>query len=384
MSPPLEGLRVIELAGLAPGPFAGILLADYGASVLRVDRPGIATTPTVDPLTRRKLSVQVDLRDPSSREILFALLQSADILIDPFRPGVLERLGLCPSTVLLKHNPRLIIARMTGFRRDGKYQDMAGHDINFIAVSGVLSMLGRAGDLPYPPGNILGDFAGGGAMGFLGILLALVARSVTGRGQVVEANMVDGSAYLATGPRLLRQGPLWDEPRGKNLLDGGCPYYSVYETKDKGRYFAVGANESRFYEKLIQGLGLSVAELPDREVKAHWPVLRSMFQEKFYEKTRDEWEAVFDGTDACATPVLEQDELETDHFEQRLPVRLVDTPGLPIQTDEGGWSGGGLVPGHGTQEILASWMGWEYEKDFSIREHDGALTPAHGSLKSRF
>ncbi|KNG89292.1 putative isopenicillin N-CoA epimerase [Aspergillus nomiae NRRL 13137] len=384
MSPPLEGLRVIELAGLAPGPFAGILLADYGASVLRVDRPGIATTPTVDPLTRRKLSVQVDLRDPSSREIFFALLQSADILIDPFRPGVLERLGLCPSTVLLKHNPRLIIARMTGFRRDGKYQDMAGHDINFIAVSGVLSMLGRAGDLPYPPGNILGDFAGGGAMGFLGILLALVARSVTGRGQVVEANMVDGSAYLATGPRLLRQGPLWDEPRGKNLLDGGCPYYSVYETKDKGRYFAVGANESRFYEKLIQGLGLSVPELPDREVKAHWPVLRSMFQEKFYEKTRDEWEAVFDGTDACATPVLEQDELETDHFEQRLPVRLVDTPGLPIQADDGGWSGGGLVPGHGTQEILASWMGWEYEKDFSIREHDGALTPADGSLKSRF
>ncbi|CAL5871342.1 uncharacterized protein PFLUO_LOCUS5592 [Penicillium psychrofluorescens] len=376
-TPPLKGIRVIELAGLAPGPFAGLMLADYGASVLRVDRPSAASA---DQLTRHKTSITVDLRDSQSRDVLLRLLTAADVLIDPFRPGVLERLGLSPSDVLLKHNPRLIVARMTGFRRDGKYKDMAGHDINYIAVSGALSMLGRAGDKPYAPGNILGDFAGGGAMCFLGIILALIARTHTGRGQVVEANMVDGSAYLATFPRLARQSPSWNGPRGENLLDGGCPYYDTYETKDTGNYFAVGALEPQFYAALLRGLQLDPAAIPAREDRANWPALREIFTRRFKEKTRAQWETVFDGTDACATPVLEQSELEAAGYDQRPAVHLASTPALPIRADEGGWSGSGLAPGDGGADTLTSWMGWRQDKDFKVRD-DGALVAANDKAK---
>lgn len=391
---PLKGIRVVELAGLAPGklspltsppstftdsagPFAGLLLADYGASVLRIDRPNAVSS---DQLTRRKTSITLDLRDAKSRDLLLRILTATDILIDPFRPGVLERLGLSPTEVLLKHNPRLIVARMTGFRRDGKYKDMAGHDINYIAVSGVLSMLGRAGDKPYAPGNILGDFAGGGAICFLGIILALIARSSTGRGQVVEANMVDGSAYLATFPRLARQGPAWNGPRGENLLDGGCPYYDTYETKEAGKYFAVGALEPQFYAALLKGLGLDPKSVPAREDRANWPALRDIFTRRFKEKTRAEWEAVFDGTDACATPVLEQGELESAGYEQRPAVHLSRTPAFPIEADDGGWTGGGLTPGDGGEDTLRAWMGWEPNKDFLIRK-DGALVSIDGKAK---
>ncbi|KAJ5191521.1 Isopenicillin N epimerase component 2 [Penicillium cinerascens] len=376
-APPLKGIKVVELAGLAPGPFAGLLLADYGASVLRIDRPNAFSG---DQLTRRKTSITLDLREAKSRDVLLRLLTATDVLIDPFRPGVLERLGLSPTEVLLKHNPRLIVARMTGFRRDGKYKDMAGHDINYIAVSGVLSMLGRAGDKPYAPGNILGDFAGGGAMCFLGILLAIISRSTTGRGQVVEANMVDGSAYLATFPRLAQNSPAWDGPRGENLLDSGCPYYDTYETKDSGKYFAVGALEPQFYAALLRGLELDPKSIPKREDRENWPVLRDIFTRRFKEKTRAEWEAVFDGTDACATPVLEHGELQASGYEQRPAVHLSRTPSLPIKADEGAWTGGGLVPGDGGEETLQAWMGWEPNQDFLARE-DGALVSIDGRAK---
>lgn len=362
---------------LSTGPFAGLLLADYGASVLRIDRPSAVSG---DQLTRRKTSITLDLREAKSREILLRILTATDVLIDPFRPGVLERLGLSPTDVLLKHNPRLIVARMTGFRRDGKYKDMAGHDINYIAVSGVLSMLGRAGDKPYAPGNILGDFAGGGAICFLGIILALVARTNTGRGQVVEANMVDGSAYLATFPRLATKNPSWCEPRGENLLDSGCPYYDTYETKDAGKYFAVGALEPQFYAALLRGLELDPKSMPAREDRGNWPALREIFTRRFKEKTRAEWEAVFDGTDACATPVLENGELEAAGYEQRPAVHLSRTPGYLIKPEEGGWTGGGLEPGEGGVETLRSWMGWEPNNDFQIRE-DGALVSVDGKAK---
>ncbi|KAJ5672726.1 hypothetical protein N7507_001853 [Penicillium longicatenatum] len=376
-APPLKGIRVIELAGLAPGPFAGLLLADYGASVLRIDRPKAASG---DQLTRHKSSITLDFRDSKSRDVLLRLLTSTDVLIDPFRPGVLERLGLSPTEVLLKHNPRLIVARMTGFRRDGKYKDMAGHDINYIAVSGVLSMLGRAGDKPFAPGNILGDFAGGGAMCFLGIILALIARTSTGRGQVVEANMVDGSAYLATFPRLARHTPAWNEPRGQNLLDSGCPYYDTYETKDAGKYFAVGALEPQFYAALLHGLEFDPKKIPAREDRDNWPVLRDLFTRRFKEKTRAEWEIVFDGTDACATPVLEQGELEAAGYDQRPAVHLSKTPAVPFTAEQGGWVGGGLVPGDGGEETLRVWMGWEPNKDFLVRE-DGTIVSVDGRAK---
>jgi alpha-methylacyl-CoA racemase len=226
------------------GPFAGILLADYGASVLRLDRATSTTHstsppgPTPDVLSRRKTSIAVDLKSAAGIGFIKAIVPHVDVILDPYRPGVLEKAGLCPTTVLLKLNPKVIVARLTGFRRDGKYKDMAGHDINYIAVSGVLSMLGRAHEKPYAPGNIIGDFAGGGATVFMGILLALLARGTTGRGQVVEANMVDGSQYLATMPRLSTKNPVWRGKRGTNLLDGACPYYDTYETKDGG-YMAV-------------------------------------------------------------------------------------------------------------------------------------------------
>ncbi|KAI9041663.1 CaiB/BaiF CoA transferase family protein [Aspergillus affinis] len=378
-SPPLAGVRVVELAGLAPGPFAGLLLADYGASVLRIDRPNAVSA---DQLTRHKTSVTLDLRDPASHRALLSILATADVLIDPYRPGVLERLGLSPSEVLLKHNPRLIVARMTGFRRDGKYKDMAGHDINYIAVSGVLSMLGRSGEAPYAPGNILGDFAGGGAMCFLGILLALLARSDTGRGQVVEANMVDGSAYLAAMPRLNRHTPLWNQPRGQNMLDGGSPFYDTYETKDPGKYFAVGALEPQFYAALLKGLGFGPKELPSRDDRTNWPVLRAAFGQRFREKTRAEWEAIFDGTDACATPVLEQSELEESGYEQRSAVHLTETPALPIAADDGAWSGGGLAPGTGGQETLQAWLGWEKGRHYGVRA-DGALVQVAADSKAK-
>ncbi|GAD96882.1 alpha-methylacyl-CoA racemase [Paecilomyces variotii No. 5] len=377
---PLAGTRVVELAGLAPGPFSGLLLADYGASVLRVDRSESASgaSPSADLLTRHKKSIILDLKDPDSKEVLLSLISEADVLIDPYRPGVLERLGLSPSEVLLKRNPRLIVARMTGFRRTGKYSTMAGHDINYLAVSGVLSMLGPANSAPYPPINLLGDFAGGGSMCFLGILLALISRSRTGKGQIVEANMVDGSAYVATMPRLSRHLPAWDGPRGENLLDGGCPFYTSYETKDKGKYFAVGALEPKFYKDLIKGLGLDPKAIPSRNNPGNWPALRSVFEKRFKEKTRSEWEAIFDGTDACATPILEQDELQQRGHEQGLAVDLSDTPGIPIKSDDGGWEGHVLEAGKGGQETLQEWMRWKKGKDFNVKD-DGTVIRSTGA-----
>jgi alpha-methylacyl-CoA racemase len=257
---------------------------------------------------------------------------------------------------------------------------MAGHDINYIAVSGVLSMLGRAGERPHAPGNILGDFAGGGAVCFLGILLALLARTTTGRGQVVEANMVDGSAFLASMPRLNLQTPLWSGPRGTNMLDGGSPFYDTYETKDAGKYFSVGALEPQFYAALIKGLGFAKGELPDRDDRDNWPALREAFTRRFKEKTRAEWEAVFDGTDACATPVLEQGELQDSGFEQRPIVRLSETPAKPIKAEDGGWTGGILTPGTGGKETLQSWLGWREGEHYGVRE-DGALVKVDGKAK---
>ena len=363
-----------------------MLLADYGATVLRVDRAVTALdknglpSPTTDRLTRHKSSIAVDLKTAAGLELIKSLVVKIDVVIDPFRPGVLEKAGLDPEKVLLKLNPRIIVARMTGFRRDGKYKDMAGHDINYISVSGVLSMLGRKGEKPYPPGNIVGDFAGGGLICFVGILLALLRRSLNGTGQVVEANMVDGSAHLATFPRFATQTPMWDQPRGENMLDGGSPFYDTYETKDGG-YMAVGALEPHFFAALLEGLGIEPKTLPGpRDDRKAWPALKDLFATTFKSQTRDHWENVFDRTDACCTPVLTQQELRQRSFDQRPIVTLKQSPGLAVAGSESesqsaaqgqgvgvdghGWTSKGLRPGEGGEELLSKWLGWQNGKHY--------------------
>lgn len=365
------------------GPFAGLLLADYGALVLRLDRPVLPSAPSTpsDQLTRRKTSIPVDLKNPSAITLVKHLVKSVDVIIDPFRPGVLEKLGLGPD-VLEKLNPRVILARMTGFRRDGKYKDMAGHDINYIAVSGVLSLFGRKGEKPYPPGNLMGDFAGGGAMCFIGILLALFSRISTGKGQVVEANMVDGSAILATMPRLGLKTPTWSAPRGTNMLDGGAPFYDTYECADSGKYMAVGAIEPQFYAALLHGLGVSASDLPgNRDRKQDWPRLKAWFTAKFKTKTRAEWEQIFDGTDACCTPVFTHAELEAQGHDQRPAVTLTRTPAYAVQKGgEGrdaavgqgtgvpgsGWVERGLRAGQGGEETLSEQLGWSKGQQYDV------------------
>ncbi|EPE07901.1 alpha-methylacyl- racemase [Ophiostoma piceae UAMH 11346] len=401
--PPLTGLKVLEFAGLAPGPFAGVFFADAGAEVLRIDRavPGahsaspsdLAPAPTDDSLTRHKASIAVNLKDKAGVALVRELASTADILIDPFRPGVLERLGLGPD-VLLQLNPRLIYARLSGFRRDGKYKDMAGHDINYLAVSGALSMLGRDGERPTPPINILADFAGGGLMLVVGVLLALQARNQdNGKGQVVEASMVDGVSYLATFPRFALKTDLGNHARGQNMLDTGCPYYDTYETSDGG-YMAVGALEPQFFQVLIEKLGLVGQGWETRRYqRPQWPALRATLTNTFRSRTRAEWEAVFDGTDACCTPVLEYPELEAGHKtgaregDQRPAVGLRSTPlygvvpaseskadvasgdnrrgqgpGVPGQ----GYAGKPMYPGQGGEEALKRWHGWSRGSEFDV------------------
>ncbi|KAF1942310.1 alpha-methylacyl-CoA racemase-like protein [Clathrospora elynae] len=388
--PPLSGIRVLEFAGLAPGPFAGLLLADYGATVLRLDRPppsSTLSTPTADQLTRRKTSIAINLKSVAGISLIKKIIPVVDVVIDPFRPGVLEKAGLDPEKVLRRLNPRLVVARMTGFRRDGKYSNMAGHDINYIAVSGVLSLFGRRGEKPYPPGNVVGDFGGGGAMCFLGILLALLARERSGLGQVVEANMVDGSSILATMPRLGLKTRVWGGERGMNMLDGGAPFYDTYQTADGG-YMAVGAIEPQFYAALLEGMGLQPSDLPgDRDNKADWPKLKDFFTTEFRKRTRAEWEAIFDGTDACCTPVFTHADLEAQGFDQRPAVTLKSTPGYAIHEGDdersaaegqgigwegSGWSEKGLKPGDGGEDTLARWMGWSRGRHY-VEEKGGLV-----------
>lgn len=373
--PALDGIRVLELAGLAPGPFAGMMLADNGASVIRVDRVNPPHQPSPDVLVRNKSSIQIDLKSPAGKDLFLRLVRHADVLIDPFRPGVLEKLGLDPANTLLKLNPRLIVAQLTGFRRDGKYAKMAGHDINYLSVSGVLSMLGPSPRLPpdgrplppTPPGNILGDFAAGGHMCVTGIMMALFARCQTGKGQVVHANMVDGANYLATMPRISTKIPhQWDQPRGQNLSDGGCPYYNVYECKDDGNYMAVAGLEPQFFTELVKGLGL--ADQPwvaNRDDRAVWPAIQEAFRRKFRGKTRKEWEGVFDGTDACATPVFTHAELEVDGYEQRPGVTLTGTPAREMGP-KSGQDVEVLGLGEGGEQALSNWVGWKKGKDYEL------------------
>ncbi|MCJ1382867.1 hypothetical protein MMC17_005980 [Xylographa soralifera] len=243
---------------------------------------------------------------------------------------------------------------------------MAGHDINYLAVSGVLSQLGRKGAPPYPPANILADFAGGGLSCAFGIMMALFARERTGKGQIVESNMVDGSAYLATFPRLAAKTSIWDRQRGDNLLDGGCPFYDVYECKDGG-HMAVGALEPQFFRALLDGLGLRNFLSVQHDPEA-WPIMRDAFKKKFLQRTRKEWEDVFDGKDACCTPLLSYAEMEAAGYEQRHAVTLTGTPGLTLDQDMT-WESMGMDPGTGGEELLQDWLGWRKGRQYDVKRY---------------
>ncbi len=314
MSGPLEGVRIIELAGLGPAPFAGMMLADAGADIIRIDRSERATyppntTPHVDLMNRGRRSVAADLKHPEGVALVLRLVAEADGLMEGFRPGVAERLGLGPD-VCLERNPALVYGRMTGWGQDGPMARAAGHDIDYIALAGALEPMGRAGERPLPPLNLVGDFGGGGMMLAFGMCAAIISARTTGAGQVIDAAMVDGAAALMTMTYTLMSSGIWKEERGTNLLDTGAHFYEVYETSDGG-YFAIGAIEPQFYAELLRRLGLEGEALPDQMDREAWPAMKERFSALFASKTRKEWEVIFEGSDACAAPVLSP--LEAPH-----------------------------------------------------------------------
>ncbi|MFD0357036.1 CaiB/BaiF CoA transferase family protein [Streptomyces sp. NPDC127110] len=302
---PLAGVRVVELAGIGPGPFAAMLLADLGADVVRVDRPGgggLAIDPAHDVTNRNKRSVLVDLKSAEGSALVLDLVERADVLIEGFRPGVAERLGVGPDDCLAR-NPKLVYGRMTGWGQEGPLAHTAGHDIAYIAVTGALGMIGNPGEPPAVPANLVGDYAGGSLYLVIGILAALHhARGPEGAGQVVDAAIVDGTAHLTAMIHGMVAAGGWQDRRGANLLDGGCPFYGTYETSD-GQYMAVGALEQQFYDTFTELLGIA-DRAPARKDLARWGELREAVAARFKSRTRAEWTAVFEGTDACVAPVL--------------------------------------------------------------------------------
>ena len=305
MSGPLKGLRVVELAGIGPGPHAAMILGDLGADVAHVARPGppgASPSKVGDPTLRNRRFVAADLKSDEGRDLVLRLVAKADVLIEGFRPGVTERLGLGPDDCA-KVNDRLIYGRMTGWGQTGPRSQQAGHDINYISLNGVLHAIGRTGERPVPPLNLTGDYGGGSMFLLVGILAALWERNTSGKGQVVDAAMVDGSSVLAQMMFGMRALGMWSDERGVNMLDGGAPYYDTYECSD-GRYVAVGAIEPQFYAEMLDKLGLSGAGLPDQNDVAGWPELRARLSEVFAGQDRDHWAKVFTGSDACVTPVL--------------------------------------------------------------------------------
>ncbi|WUC04717.1 CoA transferase [Nocardia sp. NBC_00565] len=322
---PLAGVRVLEFAGLGPGPHAAMILADLGADVVRIQRAGGLPLAghAADGMLRGRPVVEADLKNPDDQAALMRLIERADVLIEGFRPGVMERLGLGPDT-LEPINPGLIYARMTGWGQSGPRAARAGHDINYLSVTGFLHAIGHRNDRPVPPLNLLGDFGGGSMFLVLGVLAAIIERRTSGRGQVVDAAIVDGVSVLGQMIWAFRGLGLWNDERGTNALDTGAPYYDTYETAD-GKYIAVGAVEPQFYAQLLAGLQLSDPNLPDRDDASQWESLRTIFTKVFRTRTRDEWAATFENTDSCVTPVLTFAEAVADpHIAARGTLLTVD------------------------------------------------------------
>ncbi|MET8651105.1 MULTISPECIES: CaiB/BaiF CoA transferase family protein [Nocardia] len=307
---PLAGIKVVELAGIGPGPHAALLLADLGADVVRVQRAGMFPGFMDRAQWRGRTILEANLKDPADIEKVLTLIGKADVLIEGFRPGVTERMGLGPDAAL-ERNPRLIYGRMTGWGQEGPLADRAGHDINYISLTGVLNAIGRKGERPVPPLNMVGDFGGGSMFLVFGILAAIIERQTSGKGQVIDAAMVDGALALSHMIWGMRGVGLWNDERGTNLLDTGQAFYDTYETSD-GKYMAVGAIEPQFYAELLAGLEIDPEGLPQQLDPNGQDQLKKLFTEKFKSKTRDEWAAIFEGTDACTTPVLTFTEAEAN------------------------------------------------------------------------
>ncbi|MEU6338270.1 CaiB/BaiF CoA-transferase family protein [Streptomyces cellulosae] len=358
---PLTGVRVVELAGIGPGPFAAMLLADLGADVVRVDRPGgpgLGIDPARDITNRNKRSVVVDLKTPDGVKHVLDLAERADILIEGYRPGVAERLGVGPEDCRAR-NPRLVYGRMTGWGQEGPLADRAGHDIGYIAVTGALGMTGEPGRPPVAPANLLGDYAGGSLYLVVGVLAALHHARATGAGQVVDAAIVDGTAHLTSMIHGMLAAGVWQDRRGVNLLDGGCPYYGTYETADGG-HMAVGALEPQFYAEFLRLLDLTELAGAHADV-TRWPELRAKVAERFASRTRDDWASVFEGADACVAPVLSLREAPhhphlaarstfTDHagITQPAPAPRFSATPATVRT-------GPARPGADTEDVARDW-----------------------------
>ena len=354
---PLTGIRIVELAGLGPAPYAAMLLAELGADVLRIDRPGGAALilrPEDDVLNRSRPSAAVDLKTAEGREVVLRLAERADVLIEGLRPGVTERLGIGPEECSAR-NPRLVYARMTGWGQDGPFAQRAGHDINYLGLTGALHAIGTA-DKPVPPLNIGADFGGGSMFLVVGILAALLERATSGQGQVVDAAMVDGASSLITMVYGLLGAGLWRDRRAANLLDGGSPFYDTYPCSD-GRHVAVGALEPQFYAALLEGLGLT-GQLPGGQHSVeHWPEHRRRIGEVLATRTRDEWAAHFAGSDACLTPVLGLTEAPA-HPHNLARGTFLDgkpAPAPRFSRTPGAVRGSAHAAGQDTREALTAW-----------------------------
>jgi alpha-methylacyl-CoA racemase len=374
MPGPLHGLVITELAGLGPAPFCGMMLADLGAEVIRVDRiggnPGPIGLGSGDVLNRGKKSISVDLKSPDGVEAVLRVIAHSDALIEGFRPGVAERLGIGPAPGLAR-NPALVYGRMTGWGQDGPMAPMAGHDIDYIALSGALHAIGP-GERPVPPLNLVGDFGGGGMMLAVGMLAAVIHARATGQGQVVDVSMVDGSALLMASHHGYLADGWWSVERESNLLDGAAPFYTTYATADGG-HVAVGALEPQFFTALLEGLGVNPDEVGPQNDREGWPVMRRVFADRFATRTREEWGDHFSGTDACVAPVLSMTEAPGhEHNVARGTFVEVDgvvqpgpTPRFSLTKAE--ISGPSVPPGNHTDEVAAS-AGFSPEEIGKLRE----------------
>jgi alpha-methylacyl-CoA racemase len=360
----LQGVKIVELAGIGPGPFAGMLLSDMGADIVRVDRagqvnPGLFDKPNLEPLYRGRRSIGVDLKNPEGVELVLRLVDQADALMEGYRPGVTERLGLGPD-VCLARNPKLVYGRMTGWGQDGPMAQAAGHDINYIALAGALAHFGRTGGKPTPPINVVGDFGGGGMFMAFGIVCGILEAQRSGKGQVLDVAMVDGTATLMSMMWGLKQIGAWDESLGANFLDTGAPFYDTYETAD-GKFISLGSLEPQFYAELIKRLGLEDEGLPGQMDRGNWQILRTRFTELFKTKTRDEWDAILAGTDACYAPVLTMSEAtNNEHIVAR--ETIIKRDGVPQPAPAPRFSRttaevqrSAPWPGQHTDEALAEW-----------------------------